>query len=324
MPSAYYPPNDLVISMHSITHLDQQLKASSNQFDLNIQQINNTYTLSLIPIPLIIAIIFFIILIATDITLLLYDKKWKCCKSETLSKGLIYYHESIRYYMNSKESFRNLFIGSSIVILIIIQSLLIGNYFYMQGIDQSRASLSSVSNTFSVMNQDGLNMYPPSTQLSSYALQCGSGASDLYPTSALIASYNSTLSTYTNLISGIPPILNTLDSYIQQYGVYYYQIGLYTIYSVYVASFLLFLYGVYVYNILLMRGSVVWIHILTLFYILFGFALFVFLVSLSNISIFILCMKYIHVYLAYISTCIHKHSKLTLFFSLYLTIDRPC
>jgi hypothetical protein len=225
--SAYYP-SSLVRQIHGIPHLNSELQLQSSTFDAPSYFRWNSYTESLVVLPVILASVFATVTLFMFMTIIL--KPWNFCsqmmttlnnlKEDSKHKSL----ERIPSTLSSLNpqparkawapSIRSMTFMMVICLLICIlwnNSAIYANHYLSQGIGEVIDNLQSIITTTNSLYDDGISLASDSAILSSLILSSTATCPDASTLIPYANSLNSYLLDYNAIISPIPGILSEVS-----------------------------------------------------------------------------------------------------------------
>ena len=216
-----YNPLPIVTSSHDILHLDYQLKPTENDFGVTYNSRWNSYTQSLLPIPMLLATLGLLALIILNISLLTRAicGYCKCAPGERYYKnGHIDDNVWVNKDLFSMNRLIKVFYVSAFLAIILDQALFIGNQYITQGVNEGIDNLNSLSSTFTNLDTNANTMDTSSSTLSSNANQCGTNANAINSNSTIISQFSYSINSFLLQMSDIPSQINSKSDILSEYG----------------------------------------------------------------------------------------------------------
>jgi len=295
-----YLPSQIIVSTHNIPHLNAQLQPVSNIFGLEYNVLWNSYSQSILPIPVAIAILGFLSLTILTITLVARPLCGRCkCspKERFTSGGEIDKSIWVSPTCFSMKNLQFIFYATAFLAIIADQALYFGNVYISNGVSSSVSSLDTLSNTFNNINAQNQALTVSMTSLTSDALLCGGGSSTIYFSPTMTKLYNSSVTSLTDYIAPIPTSLGHVSTSLTKYGTTDKNSSIWILYGCVVAVVLSFQIGMCVSNKRALQASIVLSELLILAFVVMC-AIEMFLIVSSNIYL-------VYMYILYVTILVH-------------------
>lgn len=313
-----YVPSKIIVSTHNIPHLNAQLQPSSNIFGLEYNQPWNTYTQSILPIPIAIGILGCLSILILTISLLARPLFGRCkCspKERFTADGEIDKSICVSPTFFSMKNLQFIFYATAFLAIIADQALYFGNVYISNGVSSSVSSINTLSNTFNNINAQNLALIVSMNSLTSDAALCGQSSHIVF-NPMMTKLYNNSVSSLTNYIAPIPTSLSHVSDTLTTYGTTNKNNSIWILYGCVIAVILSFQIGMCVSNKRALQVSIVMSELLILAFIVIC-AIEMFLVVSQYISLFIYLVIFVLYIYAY-SYFVILYSSYT---STYIRID---
>lgn len=265
-----YIPSKIVVSTHNIPHLNAQLQSVSNTFGLEYNTLWNSYTQSVLPIPVAIAILGFLSLTVLTISLLARPLCGRCkCspKERFTADGEIDKSIWVSPTFFSMKNLQVIFYFTAFLAIIADQALYFGNVYISNGVSNSVSSINTLSNTFNNINAQNQALVVSINSLTSDAALCGQ-ASHIVFSPAMTKLYNNSVTSLTNYIAPIPTSLGHVSDSLTKYATTDKNNSIWILYGCVVAVILSFQIGMCVSNKRALQVSIFLSEILILAFVI--------------------------------------------------------
>jgi hypothetical protein len=216
--STYHPIPPVRIA-HAILHLDSKLHAVSSSFGVSYDSFNNSYTQSLLPIPIICGVLGLIFLLIMQVSTC-------CCGCSSFFSN-----------RNNKDGCRIKYITAYFALFILLalsadQIFLVGSSFLTEGVNSTNDAFDYIINLFNVLTYDGNQLnYEGNVILSNLTV----ASTGTCPQAGLIIPYFDSYFTYVDeylsLVSPISGKVSNYQSLFNTWGEGYKNDSVYVIYA---------------------------------------------------------------------------------------------
>eukprot|EP01038_Epipyxis_sp_PR26KG_P005767 gene5767-7963_t len=249
-----YTPISIVRNTHKIVHLDDNLCQVSNNFGITYNSQFNSYTESLLPIPLLCFVI-------GMISVLLWQMSF-CCpcyyhsNRHTLTEPMLLgdipstsekkTRSSLSLPMNIKISHLYLaFYFFALIVIVSDQFLFMGNNFLTSGANNANDGLNYVGTTFDTLTYNGNKLLNEGNSiqydLGNASLTC-QYTSDL---SSYFSSFDSYMNDYLTFVSPIPNKVQNFQDLIKKWAVAYKNKSVWAMYSITLISLIIYFLSIF-------------------------------------------------------------------------------
>ena len=256
-----YSAIDIVRQVHSLPHLNLELEQQSNDFDITYDDYNNSYTQSLVTLPVLIGGLALFLLFAFQVYLLFAS----CCACCPQRNAL---GESVR----GKKTIRTRLALAVVIIgvFIVNQIVLFGNAELSRGVDHLKDGLDYLESTFKKLDDDGNKLLSYGDDLSAQwtnaSLTGCAAAAQLVP---YIDEYDSYVNDYLDVVSPVSDQCSDISDDAHDWAVGYKDDSIWILYAIIMVNAIVFSCGLLLQSGLLIGiGNVLAISVLLVYFIL--------------------------------------------------------
>jgi hypothetical protein len=197
----------IVRQCHNILHLDSSLSPSSNDFAITYSSLWNDYSRSLLPVPLICAVLGILALFIFQIFLWvrICHKSLRCLPSRIVGSGIITDDRLDRAVYKRYRVFFIIFIVFALLTILTDQMLIFGNRYVSQGVNTSRDAVNYLYDLSSTLTNQGNSLLSDASILQADLTQAdaqGCAAGDSLATG--VNTFNSYVNDYLAVVDPLP------------------------------------------------------------------------------------------------------------------------
>lgn len=229
---------NIVKDIHQIPHLNSQLKYESNDWDITIDSQWNSYTKSVLTLPIILFVIGIILILIYLIAIFCCYKK-STHEYESLSPDIRNSNKE------SKKIAIRLLMFVIISIILIDQLIFVGNNYLTHGINTGSDNLDSLDTIFVNLNDYGDELTNESNNLQSDLSQSCNTCRNACLLLPSINDLNTYIDNYLSYIEDVPNQCDTIENRLNLYGSFYKSLLIWIMYSLILGCSLMYGIGIY-------------------------------------------------------------------------------
>lgn len=205
-----YEVDSLVSNLHNIPHLDKNLDDVDNKFNISTNFEYNDYVESLVVVPSIIALCVFFLLFGFVIILIS-----RCCFDCSKCRRTVYDNDVRK---SKKRMWLILSILAIVLAIFSDSTVIVGNVFITNGVNQGLNSLDSLQDTFVTLNNDGDTLVTETTYLqSNLELAIANDCTEAVYMQQYITDIDNAINQYFGYVEDIPNKFDNVHEFIVKY-----------------------------------------------------------------------------------------------------------
>lgn len=226
---ADYEPLEIVRSMHSLPHLNARLQRQSNDFDIDHDELFNSYTQSLLPLPIIIGALAILVLLVYHIYLC---ARCCCCRQYSEPPTPAEVKRNKERCVSTRCKVLLLFVVCLLGTIICDQGVLVGNAALNKAVRKLDDGLDYLLDTFDSLVAAGDSLESDGDDLRELFNEAGnSGCAGAENLDQYIDDYDQYVSDYQDQVDSFPGEIDDAKDSVNKYGVQYKNYFLWALYA---------------------------------------------------------------------------------------------
>lgn len=282
-----YEVLDIVKTIHSFPHINSNFQKESNHFNIEINNLKNNYTESVVFLPILLTCLFFISFLLFQLSLCcrVCLPCCRCINNEPLRTSINSMALWTEKVTKSRISLTRAFWVFVFLTLIACQGIIFTGIYLIKGGQQGIDSANNLYDIATDLQDSGENL----DTSGNIVLDLASQSIPTCPQASYVQSYaddfNTYVSDYMDIIDPIPNDLNKMEDFLKTYGLSVATISVWSTYAAVIVSVVFIVIAYLSKNRVAVKFSIAWgliiIHCILIFWCIFMIATVIFILFFS-------------------------------------------